>query len=109
MSSGRVDVVGSGCHCGRQGGIVSSGDEECRRVCFGRSTSGCVAPPFRRDYFGSGVLWGCNRSLGRDLFAIKGLVMADEAAAILASGVILMTATRLIRPSTGRTAGCDIT
>jgi cation diffusion facilitator family transporter len=36
---------------------------------------------------------------GPDLFGIKGLVMADEAAAILASGVILITATRLIRPA----------
>lgn len=36
---------------------------------------------------------------GPPIFGIQGLVMADEAAAILASGVILITAARLIRPS----------
>jgi cation diffusion facilitator family transporter len=36
---------------------------------------------------------------GPPAFGIQGLVMADEAAAILASGVILITALRLIQPS----------
>lgn len=36
---------------------------------------------------------------GPTYFGIQGLVMADEAAAILASGVILITAARLIRPA----------
>ena len=36
---------------------------------------------------------------GPEAFGIPGLVLADEAAAILASGVILITAIRLIRPS----------
>jgi divalent metal cation (Fe/Co/Zn/Cd) transporter len=36
---------------------------------------------------------------GPQLTGINGLVMADEAAAILASGVILITARHLIRPA----------
>jgi len=36
---------------------------------------------------------------GPRIFGIPGLVVADEAAAILASGIILITATRLIQPS----------
>ena len=36
---------------------------------------------------------------GPQIFGIKALVMADEAAAILASGIILMTAVQIIRPS----------
>lgn len=36
---------------------------------------------------------------GPQIFGINGLVMADEAAAMLASGVILLTASTLIRPA----------